>query len=102
MTTWFVSRHPGAVAWAKNQNLAIDVWPTHLNVESVHPGDVVIGTLPFRLAADICAKGARFFCLEIEVTEDLRGKELSQETLKKLHCKLTEFVVTDKGVILAK
>ena len=26
MTVWFVSRHPGAIAWAKNQKLKVDRW----------------------------------------------------------------------------
>ena len=64
MTIWFVSRHAGAIAWAKGQNLPVDRWVAHLDARQVTAGDTVIGTLPVHIAADICALGARFFFLE--------------------------------------
>lgn len=93
MSTWFVSRHPGAISWAKKKNLAVDFWATHLDVSKIQRGDIVIGVLPMQAAAEVCAKGARFLSLKIHLTEDLRGKELSSETLDMLQCTLAEYDV---------
>lgn len=54
MTTWFVSRQPGAGIWDAQQDLVVDRPVAHLNVTAVAPSDVVIGSL----AAIVCAKGA--------------------------------------------
>ena len=40
MTTYFVTRHPGARAWAQQQGVAVDVLIDHLDPEIVQPGDV--------------------------------------------------------------
>ena len=51
MAVWFVSRHLGAVAWAKSKNIHIDYWVDHLNTpqNEVIEGDIVIGSLPINL-----------------------------------------------------
>ena len=56
MTTWFISRHPGAIEWVKQQNIQIDRFENHLDTSLVRAGDVVIGTLPIHLAAEVCQK----------------------------------------------
>lgn len=93
MTVWFVSRHPGAIAWAKNQALPIDRWVTHLATSDVAPGDLIVGTLPMSAASTVCEKGARFFSLEVRLAEHQRGRELTEEELKHLNCTLQEFKV---------
>lgn len=93
MSTWFVSRHPGAISWAKKKNLAVDFWVKHLDVNQIQQGDIVIGVLPMQAAADVCSKGARFLSLKIHLTENLRGKELSDEVLDTLNCTLAEYEV---------
>lgn len=93
MTTWFVSRHPGAIDWAKKRKLHVDRWVTHLDPAWIRPGDIVIGTLPMEAAATVCEIGARFISLKILLPETLRGKELTAEMLNNLDCTLTEFRV---------
>ena len=44
MAVFFVSRHPGAVEWAKNNIEKIDVLSDHLDPKEVNEGDTVIGT----------------------------------------------------------
>lgn len=97
MSVWFVSRHPGAIAWAKYQNLGITHWRTHLAIDEVASGDTVIGTLPVHLAAEVCARKARFFALSLEISADQRGRELSCETMQSLNCSLQEFFVTARS-----
>ena len=52
-TTWFVSRHPGAIDWAKRQGLNIGPWVEHLDPAKMEVGDTVIGTLPVRNDNDL-------------------------------------------------
>ena len=42
MTTWFVSRHPGALDWIKSKGLPVDKWIKHLDTSLIEPGDTVI------------------------------------------------------------
>lgn len=46
MTTWFVSRHPGALQWMHRHGPSLDRHVTHLAAADVQPGDRVYGTLP--------------------------------------------------------
>ncbi|HQC71930.1 MAG TPA: CRISPR-associated protein Csx16 [Candidatus Competibacteraceae bacterium] len=44
MTTFFISRHPGALDWAAGEGLVLDRGVAYLNPATLQPGDVVIGT----------------------------------------------------------
>ena len=93
MTTWFVSRHPGAVEWAARQRLAVDQFRPHIDPQEVQPGDTVIGSLPVNLAAAVCARGVRYQHLSLELPAHLRGQELSADQLEALGARLQEFRV---------
>jgi CRISPR-associated protein Csx16 len=94
MTTWFVSRHPGAVTWAARQGLAVDRWVPHLDVAAVQAGDIVAGTLPVQLAADVCERGARYLHLSIDVPAEARGQELDADDLERLGARLEGYAVS--------
>lgn len=93
MTTWFISRHPGAIEWIQSSGVKIDKFKEHLSIEEISDGDVVIGVLPLTLVAEVCAKGARFLGMEFTQTRESRGTELSSDTLNALDCRLQEFFV---------
>lgn len=93
MTTWFISRHQGAIDWAKRKGISVDRWVTHLDTEKVQSGDVVIGTLPIHLAEKICQKGARFLFLELNLKAEQRGKELNADEMLQAECSLVEYEV---------
>lgn len=90
---WFISRHEGAVSWAKRKNLPITDWCEHLDISQINSGDIVMGTLPIHLAAMVCSRGAIFYYLEMSVPPELRGKELTDEFMVSIGCKLTQFNV---------
>lgn len=94
MTTWFVSRHPGAVDWARRQGMAIDVWQAHLDIEQVKAGDVVAGTLPIHLAAQVCQRGAKYLHLTLDLPAQLRGHELSADSLIQAGARLEVYEIS--------
>lgn len=91
MTRYFVSRHPGAIAWARQQGLAVDAFVPHLDPSAVQPGDVVMGTLPITLAAQVCARGGRYLHLSLNLPHEMRGQELSADQLNALQASLRPF-----------
>ena len=93
MTTWFISRHPGARAWAAGQGLRIDQYLTQLDTVRIQSGDTVIGNLPVHLAAAVCNQGARFFNLSLDLPAHWRGRELSADDLRQCHARLEAFQV---------
>lgn len=93
MTTYFVSRHSGAIAWAKAEALPIDAFVAHLDVACIEPGDTVIGSLPVNLAAQVCARGAAYWHLSLELHAELRGKELSADDMERLGANLQRYRV---------
>lgn len=93
MSTFFVSRHPGAIEWAARQHLHIDRVVPHLDPALLQPGDTVIGSLPVNLAAQVCAAGAAYWHLCLELPAELRGRELSAHDMERLGASLQEFRV---------
>lgn len=96
MTTYLVTRHSGTLDWAYRQGLAVDRTLEHLepaDLETLRPGDVMIGSLPVHLAAQVCARGARFVNLSMEVSRDLRGQELDAAALERLGVRLEGYQI---------
>ena len=91
---WFVSRHAGAIAWARSQSLDVDRWVAHLSIEQINAGDTVMGTLPTLLAAAVCRKRAHYWHLALELSAELRGRELSSAQLTALDARLVPMHIT--------
>lgn len=91
MATWFVSRHPGALAWAQEHGLETDHRVDHLDLRRIASGDRVYGSLPINLAAEVCVRGARYFHLSLNVPRELRGQEMDAEQLRRLDARLEEY-----------
>lgn len=91
---YFITRHPGALEWLRQQ---VSEPATHLEhlaeLGGIGPGDCVVGTLPIGLAAAVCCRGARYLHLEIELPHALRGRELSARQLDELGAALIEYSV---------
>lgn len=92
MATIFVSRHAGAITWAR-RHLGPDRVISHLDPATVEPGDRVMGTLPVHLASDVCARGAEYWHLSLDVTEGHRGHALSAEDLERLGARMERYDV---------
>lgn len=93
MTTYFISRHPGAIDWARQQGIQVDQQLAHLNIEQIQAGDQVIGSLPVNLAAVVCAKQAHYIHLSLELPYEARGVELDANAMIHYGAKLEEYLV---------
>lgn len=94
MTTRFVTRHPGAREWATQQGLEVDEFVVHLDPSIINPGDVIIGSLPVNLAADVCDRGGRYLQLSLKLPLALRGRELNIEQMQDCGACLEEYRIT--------
>lgn len=93
MAQYFVSRHPGALEWAERRGLDAKTIP-HLDaptIRTLQPGDSVFGTLPVHLAAQVCARGARYHHLALPQAE--RGAELDADAMERAGAYLTPLTV---------
>ncbi len=95
MAIWFVSRHPGAYEWLETQGYRVDRRVEHLDPEQVAPGDLVCGSLPVHLAAQLCARGAHYLHLSLDLPAEVRGRELSATELERYGARLTCFEVRE-------
>ena len=91
MTICFVTRHPGAREWAESRGFRIDVHAPHLDMTTVEPGDIVMGTLPVNLAAEVQERGARYLHLSLDLPSALRGRELLAEEMEQAGARLEEY-----------
>jgi CRISPR-associated protein Csx16 len=97
VTTFFISRHPGAIEWAARQKLAVDSFLPHLDPKQVQLGDTVIGSLPVNIAALVCAAGATYWHLSLALSAEQRGAELSAEDMVRLGGRLEPFEIIRIG-----
>lgn len=93
MTIWFVSRHPGARQWAEEEGITVDRVVTHLDLRQIARGDTVIGTLPVHLAAEVCARGARYRHLSLELPSGQRGRDLSAVEMRACRARIETYMV---------
>ncbi|MDF1589025.1 MAG: CRISPR-associated protein Csx16 [Gammaproteobacteria bacterium] len=90
---YLISRHPGAVEWLQQKIREPTTHIRHLErLEVIAKGDIVIGTMPINLVADICRRGARYLHLQLDLPEQLRGQELSADMLNELGASLVEYI----------
>ena len=104
MTTWFVTRHPGAIDWAREEGVLTEdsIIVADYDPETVEPGATVIGTLPAQLAARICELGGRYLHLTLDLKPSLRGKELSADDMRDCNARLEEFFIQRAEVTPAR
>jgi len=93
MTTYFVTRHPGARAWAAEEGITVDALVAHLDHTSIGPGDIVIGSLPVNLAAEVCRRGGRYLHLSLDLPADFRGRELTAQDMRACGARIEEYRV---------
>lgn len=77
----------------KKQPIAVDRWATHLDTDEIAAGDTVIGVLPLHSVAKICAKGAIFMAINVELAERQRGRELTAREMEDVKCSLQRYEV---------
>ncbi len=91
MTTWLVSRHPGAIEWIRGQGITVDRLVEHLDIKALQPGDSVIGTLPVNLVAEVCDNGGRYYHLTLDLPPQSRGRELSADDMRRFKARIEPY-----------
>jgi len=91
--TWLVTRHRGAIEWMRRCGIRFDTHETHLDAKKVRQGDTVIGTLPVHIAAEVCARGARYLHLSLNLPASWRGKELTVSNMTAAGAMVSEYLV---------
>lgn len=91
--TWFITRHPGARQWAQRHGIKVTHWLAHMDGAAIVPGDIVMGTLPVNLAAEVCQLGAHYLHLCLQLPADARGRELTADELDIYGATLTPYQV---------
>ncbi len=100
MTIYFITRHPGAVDWAKSQGIHYDQHTEHLlAMDQLAAGDVVIGTLPINMVFELNSRGIRYQHLALDIPRELRGIELSAQQLAQCQARLEEYHVERLAVV---
>lgn len=97
MKTYFITRHSGAVEWAASKGFDVTETVEHVTdefIEGLDINDVVIGILPYHLAARVCAKHAHFYNLAIPaIPQEYRGKELNAEQMEQFGACVTKYYI---------
>jgi CRISPR-associated protein Csx16 len=93
MTTYFVTRHPGARDWAAEEGFPVDRVAHHLDPARIEPGDRVIGSLPVNLAAEVCERGGAYLHLTLVLPPELRGCELSAAQMRAHGARIEQYSV---------
>lgn len=93
MSTLLITRHRGAREWTAQQGVTVDYVFGHMNLDFIRPGDVVIGTLPVHLAAEVCKRGGRYWHLSLETPPARRGGELSADDMRIFGARLEEYTI---------
>lgn len=98
MTTYLISRHPGALEWLREQGIEPDHIVLHLEGQAIAPGDLVIGTLPLHLACWVCEQGAWYWHLSLDIPAEWRGQELTPQQMAACDARLEAFTVRRASV----
>ena len=94
MSVYLVSRHQGAVEWMQNMRNHKNKHLTHLeNYNDLSAGDVVVGSLPINIVADLAQYGVSYLHLSLYIPEHLRGIELTAEQLSSLDARREEYEI---------
>lgn len=94
---FFVSRHPGAIEWAARHGIVGAKLFPHFDPEDVDPGDVVIGTLPINLVAEVNRLGGTYKHLSMDLPSDARGKELTADDLEQYGARLETYYAASQS-----
>ena len=93
--TLFVTRHPGAVEWARRRGITAEMID-HLDEDTIarlRPGDIIMGVLPVSVAAQICARGGRYLHLTMNIPPEARGRELTADDMERYGARLEEYSI---------
>ena len=96
MTSYLITRHSGAIDWAKQQNLKIDKVLSHINeinIERLSSNDKIYGNLPLHIINTLCEKNIEYWNLDLDIPLALRGKDLNLKEMNNCHARIERYTV---------
>jgi len=98
MTTYYITRHKGAVDWLKAHEDVpdADIVLAHLDdkgMEAIRANDRVYGILPIPLAMEITRRGAFYFHVDVRLEKGERASELTKEQLDARGARIVDVMV---------
>lgn len=100
MKKYFVTRHQGAIEWAERHGISGCEMVSHFDASSVNEEDIVIGTLPINIVADICKRGGEYYHLSLDLPAEARGKELSANDMDNFGARIEKLFAASTGSAL--
>lgn len=91
---YFVSRHHGALEWAHRHGIEVHELIAHFDPSIIHDGDLVIGTLPINIVAEVNRRGGEYIHLSLNLPVEARGKELTADDMDAYGASLKKFWVS--------
>jgi len=82
MKVVIVSRHEGTIDYLKKRYPNAEV-VNHIDDPKKFKDSLIIGNLPINIIDTLLKNGNRFVLLTLNVPQELRGKELGEEELKR-------------------
>lgn len=94
MSLILVSRHSAASEWLCQQGLTVEQHVPELAQAMYTKGDLVVGSLPAHLAAEVCECGGEYWHLALNTPLGKRGAELTVDDMNECHARLIRLDVT--------
>jgi len=91
MTTWIVTRHPGAIEWLNDIGIIADHTVSDLEISVPQKGDTIVGILPVQHIATLNQRGVRYFHICQNLLPNDRVTELTSDQMRERSAELIEF-----------
>lgn len=91
VATLLVTRYRGAGEWFATRGLEVDSLVARFDPGVIEPGDIVIGTLPINVAAELCQRSVRYPHLSQQIPPKFRGVEHTAEQIDEFGTTIEEF-----------
>ena len=92
MTTFIITKHVGAVQWAKNKGIEHDIYLEDLNlIHELKAGDVVVGTLPIHVVYELNQRDINYLHIALDIPAELNDQALDAAQLEACNARIESY-----------